>query len=115
MGLTAKNAILIVQFAHEAERGGAEPREAAMTGSRLRLRPILMTSLAFMAGVFPLAIASGAGAASQHDIGTGVIGGMLAATLLVIFFTPLFFVGVRRWTIARMQRRRRAQPEGGPA
>jgi multidrug efflux pump len=115
MGLTAKNAILIVQFAHEAERGGADPHDAAMTGSRLRLRPILMTSLAFMAGVFPLAIASGAGAASQHDIGTGVIGGMLAATILVIFFTPLFFVGVRRWTLARTQRRRGAQPEGGPA
>ena len=96
MGLTAKNAILIVQFADVAEAAGADPQEAAMTASRLRLRPILMTSLAFMAGVFPLAIASGAGAASQHDIGAGVIGGMLAATLLVIFFVPIFFVGVRR-------------------
>ncbi len=114
MGLTAKNAILIVQFAHEAERAGAEPREAAMTGSRLRLRPILMTSLAFMAGVFPLAIASGAGAASQHDIGTGVIGGMLAATILVIFFTPLFFIGVRRWTIAHTRAPRAPRPEGSP-
>ncbi|HVN02109.1 MAG TPA: efflux RND transporter permease subunit [Caulobacteraceae bacterium] len=100
MGLAAKNAILIVQFAHEAEEQGREPLEAAMTASRLRLRPILMTSLAFMAGVFPLAIASGAGAASQHDIGTGVIGGMLAATLLAIFFVPLFFVEVRRWMAA---------------
>jgi multidrug efflux pump len=115
MGLTAKNAILIVQFAHEAERRGSDPHDAAMTGARLRLRPILMTSLAFMAGVFPLAIATGAGAASQHDIGTGVIGGMLAATILVIFFTPLFFVGVRRWTLARTARRRGAQTEGGAA
>jgi multidrug efflux pump len=104
IGLSAKNAILIVQFADVAERGGAEPREAAMTASRLRLRPILMTSLAFMAGVFPLAIATGAGAASQHDIGTGVIGGMLAATIMAIFFVPLFFVGVRRWTVARGRR-----------
>jgi multidrug efflux pump subunit AcrB len=70
----------------------------------------VMTSLAFMAGVFPLAIASGAGAASQHDIGTGVVGGMLAATLLVIFFVPLFFVGVRRWTLAH----RRPPPPAAP-
>jgi multidrug efflux pump len=115
MGLTAKNAILIVQFADVAENEGADPREAAMTASRLRLRPILMTSLAFMAGVFPLAIASGAGAASQHDIGTGVIGGMLAATLLVIFFVPLFFVGVRRWALARRRPRPGPTPEGRPA
>jgi multidrug efflux pump len=101
IGLSAKNAILIVQFADVAEKGGAEPREAAMTASRLRLRPILMTSLAFMAGVFPLAVATGAGAASQHDIGTGVICGMLAATIMAIFFVPLFFVGVRRWTRGR--------------
>jgi len=105
IGLSAKNAILIVQFADVAEKRGADPREAAMTASRLRLRPILMTSLAFMAGVFPLAIATGAGAASQHDIGTGVIGGMLAATLMAIFFVPLFFVGVRRWTVAWRRRR----------
>ncbi len=113
MGLTAKNAILIVQFADVAEAQGADPHDAAMTASRLRLRPIVMTSLAFMAGVFPLAIASGAGAASQHDIGTGVVGGMLAATLMVIFFVPLFFVGVRRWTLAR--RRPPAVPPAGPA
>jgi multidrug efflux pump len=116
MGLSAKNAILIVQFAHGAERDGASPREAAMTASRLRLRPILMTSLAFMAGVFPLAIASGAGAASQHDIGNGVIGGMLAATVMAIFFVPLFFVGVRRWAAARARRGTPSvEPEGGPA
>jgi len=96
IGLSAKNAILIVQFADGAERRGAAPRDAAMEGARLRLRPILMTSLAFLSGVIPLAVASGAGAASQNDIGTGVVGGMLSATLLAIFFVPLFFVGVRR-------------------
>ena len=95
IGLSAKNAILIVQFADEAEKRGASPRDAAMEAARLRLRPILMTSLAFIAGVFPLAISTGAGAGSQNDIGTGVIGGMLSATILAIFFVPLFFVYVR--------------------
>ncbi|HVP83572.1 MAG TPA: efflux RND transporter permease subunit [Rhizomicrobium sp.] len=95
MGLSAKNAILIVEFAEAAERDGVAVREAALTASRLRLRPILMTSLAFIAGVFPLAIATGAGAASQNDIGTGVIGGMLTGVLLAIFFVPVFFVIVR--------------------
>ena len=96
IGLSAKNAILIVQFADEAEKKGESPREAAMEAARLRLRPILMTSLAFVAGVLPLALSNGAGAGSQNDIGTGVIGGVLAATALAIFFVPLFFVGVRR-------------------
>jgi multidrug efflux pump len=95
IGLSAKNAILIVQFADEAEKRGAAPLEAALEAARLRLRPILMTSLAFIAGVFPLAISTGAGAGSQNDIGTGVIGGMLSATLLAVFFVPLFFVFVR--------------------
>ncbi|HEY1836118.1 MAG: efflux RND transporter permease subunit [Rhizomicrobium sp.] len=95
IGLSAKNAILIVEFAHEAERHGRDAVKAALGAARLRLRPILMTSLAFIAGVSPLAIASGAGAASQNDIGTGVIGGMLTATVLAIFFVPLFFVLVR--------------------
>ncbi len=111
IGLSAKNAILIVQFADVAEKRGAVPREAAMQAARLRLRPILMTSLAFMAGVFPLAIASGAGAASQHDIGTGVIGGVLAATAIAIFFVPLFFVGVRRIS-GRRTRRQATDPQG---
>ena len=95
IGLSAKNAILIVQFADEAEKRGAAPIDAALEAARLRLRPILMTSLAFVAGVFPLAISTGAGAGSQNDIGTGVIGGMLSATILAIFFVPLFFVFVR--------------------
>ncbi len=95
MGLSAKNAILIVEFAEAAERNGVPVREAALSASRLRLRPILMTSLAFIAGVMPLAISTGAGAASQNDIGTGVIGGMLTGVLLAIFFVPVFFVLVR--------------------
>jgi len=111
IGLSAKNAILIVQFADEAEKRGATPVEAAMQAARLRLRPILMTSLAFIAGVFPLAIATGAGAGSQNDIGTGVIGGMVSATILAIFFVPMFFVGVR--TIFRP--RARPAPVVSPA
>jgi multidrug efflux pump len=95
IGISAKNAILIVEFAVTAEKRGAAPFDAAMQAARIRLRPILMTSLAFIAGVFPLAIATGAGAGSQNDIGTGVIGGMLAATILAIFFVPIFFVLVR--------------------
>jgi multidrug efflux pump len=74
-----------------------------------------MTSLAFMAGVFPLAIASGAGAASQQDIGTGVVGGMLTATLMAIFFVPLFFVSVRRWTGAPKHSRPGAAPTETPS
>ena len=101
IGLSAKNAILIVEFAEAAERSGKSAYQAAMEGARLRLRPILMTSLAFIAGVFPLAVTTGAGAGSQNDIGTGVIGGMLTATILAIFMIPLFFVLVRGWFKAR--------------
>jgi multidrug efflux pump subunit AcrB len=90
--LAAKNAILIVEFAVDAQKRGDSIRDAAIEAARLRLRPILMTSLAFIAGVIPLAVSTGAGAASQNDIGTGVIGGMLSATVLAIFFVPLFFV-----------------------
>jgi multidrug efflux pump len=95
MGLAAKNAILIVEFAVDAQKRGDSIRDAALEAARLRLRPILMTSLAFIVGVLPLAISTGAGAASQNDIGTGVIGGMLTAVFLAIFFVPLFFVLVR--------------------
>ena len=91
IGLSAKNAILIVEFAVDAERNGASAFAAAMEAARLRLRPILMTSIAFIAGVTPLALASGAGAGSQNDIGTGVVGGMITATVLAIFFVPVFF------------------------
>ena len=91
IGLSAKNAILIVEFAVDAERRGASAWDAAMEAARLRLRPILMTSIAFIAGVMPLALSSGAGAGSQNDIGTGVVGGMFSATILAIFFVPVFF------------------------
>jgi multidrug efflux pump len=96
IGLSAKNAILIVEFAVDAEKKGMSARAAALEAARLRLRPILMTSIAFIAGVFPLAVATGAGAGSQNDIGTGVIGGMLTATVLAIFFVPVFFQLVNR-------------------
>jgi len=96
MGLSAKNAILIVEFAEGAERRGLTPYEAALEGAALRLRPILMTSLAFIFGVLPLAVSTGAGAQSRIAIGTAVIGGMLTATVLAIFYVPMFFVMVRR-------------------
>ena len=94
IGLTAKNAILIVEFAKDLHAQGKSLFDAAVEACRMRLRPIIMTSLAFTLGVVPLALASGAGAGSSHAIGTGVIGGMVTATLLVIFWVPLFFVMV---------------------
>ncbi|NYT23494.1 efflux RND transporter permease subunit [Alcaligenaceae bacterium] len=96
-GLAAKNAILIVEFARELhEREGMGLAEAAVHAARLRLRPIIMTSLAFILGVVPLAIASGASSGSSHAIGTGVIGGMITATVLAVYFIPLFYVVVNR-------------------
>jgi multidrug efflux pump subunit AcrB len=96
VGLSAKNAILIVEFARELQdKQGMAPIDAALEAARLRLRPIIMTSLAFIFGVFPLAVSNGAGSASQHAIGTGVIGGMLTATFLAIFLIPMFYVKVR--------------------
>ncbi|SDH34735.1 multidrug efflux RND transporter permease subunit [Nitrosomonas sp. Nm132] len=92
IGLAAKNAILIVEFANQRYAEGVSLVDAALEAARLRFRPIIMTSMAFILGVFPLVIASGAGAASRNSIGTGVFGGMLAATFLAIFFVPLFFV-----------------------
>jgi len=96
VGLAAKNAILIVEFAKELQEQGKGLVEATLEAVHLRLRPILMTSIAFGLGVLPLAISHGAGSGSQNAIGIGVLGGMLAATLLGIFFVPLFFVLVRR-------------------
>jgi len=96
MGLAAKNAILMIEFAEQEERKGKRVIEAAIAAARIRLRPILMTSFAFIFGVLPLAIATGAGANSRVAIGTSVIGGMLTAAFLAIFFIPLFFVLVRR-------------------
>lgn len=96
IGLSAKNAILIIEFAREQQRHGKELVEATIEACRLRFRPILMTSIAFIAGVSPLLYSSGAGAASRHALGTGVVGGMLAATVLAVFFVPVFFVVIRR-------------------
>jgi hydrophobe/amphiphile efflux-1 (HAE1) family protein len=96
VGLAAKNAILIVEFATELRAQGMSVRDAALEAARERLRPILMTSFAFILGVLPLAVATGAGAASRHDIGTGVFAGMLVATTVGIFFIPLFFEVIRR-------------------
>ncbi|GJL74588.1 multidrug efflux RND transporter permease subunit [Nitrosomonas sp.] len=92
IGLAAKNAILIVEFASQRYAAGKSLTEAALEAAQLRFRPIIMTSMAFILGVLPLVLASGAGAASRHSIGTGVFGGMLAATFLAILFVPLFFV-----------------------
>ncbi|TKJ93738.1 multidrug efflux RND transporter permease AcrD [Erwinia persicina] len=96
IGLSAKNAILIVEFASEMNTRGRDLVESTLEASRQRLRPILMTSLAFIFGVLPMVISSGAGSGSQHAVGTGVMGGMISATVLAIFFVPLFFVLVRR-------------------
>ena len=95
VGLSAKNAILIIEFAKEHQEEGYSLREAVMTAARQRLRPIIMTSLAFGIGVVPLAIATGAGSGSQTAIGTSVVGGVVSATLLGIFFIPMFYIWVR--------------------
>jgi multidrug efflux pump len=96
IGLSSKNAILIIEFARTLHDRGMGLAEATMEACRLRIRPIVMTSLAFILGVLPLAISTGAGAQSRHAIGTGVIGGMVTATLLAVFLVPVFFVVVRR-------------------
>ncbi|MGY5955976.1 multidrug efflux RND transporter permease AcrD [Kosakonia sp. BK9b] len=105
IGLSAKNAILIVEFANDMNAKGEDLLVSTLHACRQRLRPILMTSLAFVFGVLPMATSTGAGSGSQHAVGTGVIGGMISATVLAIFFVPLFFVLVRR----RFPLRERAQ------
>jgi len=95
IGLSAKNAILIIEFAKDLQATGMDLTQATLKAVRLRFRPIIMTSFAFILGVLPLVIASGAGSASQRAIGTGVMGGMIAATVLAVFFVPVFFVVVR--------------------
>jgi multidrug efflux pump len=110
IGLSAKNAILIVEFAKDLQAQGTDLREATLTAARLRLRPILMTSLAFILGVTPLVLSTGAGAASRHDIGAGVVGGMLSATILAILLVPVFYVFIRR-----LFRRRTAPPSASPS
>jgi hydrophobe/amphiphile efflux-1 (HAE1) family protein len=103
IGLSTKNAILIVEFAKDLQKQGKGLVEATLEAVHLRLRPILMTSLAFILGVTPLALSTGAGSASQHAIGTGVAGGMFTATFLAIFLVPVFFVVVRRITMPKSQ------------
>jgi multidrug efflux pump len=115
MGLAAKNSILMIEFAEQQERKGARVIEAAVKAARIRLRPILMTSFAFIFGVLPLAISTGPGANSRIAIGTSVIGGMLTASLLAIFYIPLFFVIVRRSTrdgIRALRERLRRRRDG---
>jgi multidrug efflux pump len=96
IGLSAKNAILIIEFAKDLQAQGMDLVEATLTAVKLRFRPIIMTSLAFILGVLPLVIATGAGSGSQRAIGTGVMGGMITATVLAVFFVPVFFVVIRR-------------------
>jgi HAE1 family hydrophobic/amphiphilic exporter-1/multidrug efflux pump len=113
MGLASKNAILIIEFAEDRMRTGASCVESAVEAARLRLRPILMTSFAFIFGVMPLAVATGPGAGSQNAIGRAVVGGTLTATFLAIFFVPLFFVFVK-WCFG-LDRQAQAAPTLSPA
>lgn len=110
MGLAAKNAILIVEFARELHQDGTPLFQAAVQAARLRLRPIIMTSMAFVLGVVPMAIATGASSGSQHSIGTSVVGGTLAGTFLAIFFVPLLF-----YVIGTITQRLRKAPPAQPA
>ncbi|MGN2457639.1 multidrug efflux RND transporter permease subunit [Klebsiella electrica] len=107
IGLSAKNAILIIEFARQLIAEGKTLLEATLTASKQRLRPILMTSLAFTLGVVPLMLASGASDSTQHAIGTGVFGGMISATLLAVFFVPVFFVVITRFTGMRKRRHKK--------
>src|SRR5258708_3127669 len=108
VGLAAKNAILIVQFARDRQQEGASRLDAAVEAARVRLRPILMTSFAFVLGVFPLVIAQGAGAEMRRTLGTAVFAGMIGVTLFGIFLTPVFYSVVRWFTD-------RGQPKPDPS
>src|SRR5260370_31880310 len=114
VGLSAKNAILIVEFAKESYDHGLGLVEATLEAARQRLRPILMTSFAFILGVLPLAISTGAGSGGQNAIGTGVVGGMLSATVLAVFYVPMFFVAVLGSVLGRRRAADHAPPPSPP-
>ena len=105
IGLAAKNSILIVEFAEQLRERGLPILDAAVEASRIRLRPILMTSFAFILGVLPLAVATGAGAGARNSVGTSVAGGMLASTLLSVIFIPVLYVVIRSWAPGKLRRR----------
>lgn len=113
IGLSTKNAILIVEFAELKYREGMPAFDAALEAARLRLRPILMTSLSFILGAMPLVLASGAGASARHSIGTGIIGGMVGATTLALFFVPLFYYLIQIMNERRAKKKTTAQPSMG--
>ncbi|MCA0342253.1 MAG: efflux RND transporter permease subunit, partial [Proteobacteria bacterium] len=115
IGLSAKNAILIIEFAKELMEDGKSLIEATIEACHLRFRPILMTSLAFTLGVLPLAIATGASSGSQRAIGTGVMGGMITATVLAIFFVPVFFVFVMKMFGYGKEKKEEPAPAANPA
>jgi multidrug efflux pump len=114
MGLAAKNAILMIEFAEQGEKRGLSVMDAAFEAARVRLRPILMTSFAFIFGVLPLALSTGPGANSRIAIGTSVVGGMLTATILAIFYIPLFFVLVRALAHTLQRKFKRRNAKAGP-
>jgi len=115
IGLSAKNAILIIEFARTLNEAGRNAIDAVLEACRLRFRPILMTSIAFILGVLPLALSTGAGAKGRQALGTGVIGGMLGATLLAVFLVPVFFVVVRKLFPARTMQATEVAAEAPPA
>jgi HAE1 family hydrophobic/amphiphilic exporter-1 len=110
VALSSKNAILIVEFAREQRARGLGLREAATEAARLRFRPILMTSFAFILGVYPLVVAGGAGAASRRALGTAVFGGMLTSTFLAVLFVPVFYVVFQGWSERRAEHRAARRP-----
>jgi multidrug efflux pump subunit AcrB len=115
VGLASKNAILIVEFAKDREKTGVDPYTAALEAARLRLRPILMTSIAFIMGVVPLVLASGAGAEMRHAIGIAVFSGMLGVTFFGLFLTPVFYVLLRAAVIKKFRAGKQSEAIEGAA